>query len=145
MHDERRCHTDQRDAQSGAPSAKTWACSKARGVVFDDRTARWATPPSTINAARVCRPGSSRSFQRHLLHLSLHCLYWRRSYTHNGRNRVTYTFGSLTQKRMVTIGWKQLFSCLKSTPFSNQNAPAMLGTAIYRVPTKIFFAVAFTD
>jgi hypothetical protein len=45
----------------------------------------------------------------------------------------------------VMIGWKQLFSCLKATPFSNQNAPAMLGRAICRVPTKIFFAVAFTD
>jgi hypothetical protein len=45
----------------------------------------------------------------------------------------------------VTIGWKQLFSCLKSTPFSNQNALPMLGRAIYRVLTKIFFAVAFAD
>jgi hypothetical protein len=45
---------------------------------------------------------------------------------------------------MVTIGWKQLFPGLKSTPFSNQNSPAMLGKAIDRAAANIFFAVAFT-
>ena len=36
------------------------------------------------------------------------------------------------------FGWKQLFSYLKLTPFSNDNAPAMLSRATYRAAANIF-------